>query len=353
MIKISLEDFMYMLSFLNGMRLSEKAYFGLGRVPIGIGAVIKGWDITEEYYRDPTKLPAVDFRAMTNACSHDCHHCYTDKNPRTLTLTQIKGVIKQLALRKTYSINYLGEGEPTLDKNFFEIIEYTSANGIIPVVFTDAATRLLDKGFVRRLYDSGASVIPKCDSLFNAKYQNWIVRDKSQVFFDRRNKAIELLMEEGFNEIREDGTTRLGFDMVLSSRNMGEVERTLIYCRDRNLWIIFAFHLPSGRSAKEDFDSSLIVSDNKKRMIKETVRKVDLKYEFKHPVLNNFLTRGCIEFMQIFGDGRVSPCPGNETIIGNVKEQSIDELEKRILESFPCHNRKSFDGICLYRNKVD
>jgi hypothetical protein len=29
-------------------KLSKKKYIGLGYVPIGIGAIIKGWDITEE-----------------------------------------------------------------------------------------------------------------------------------------------------------------------------------------------------------------------------------------------------------------------------------------------------------------
>ena len=55
--------------------------------------------------------------------------------------------------------------------------------------------------------------------------------------------------------------------------------------------------------------------------------------------------------MQIYGDGRVSPCPGNETIIGNVKTTHIKELKKNIIKKFPCHNPKPFDGNCCYREK--
>ena len=47
--------------------------------------------------------------------------------------------------------------------------------------------------------------------------------------------------------------------------------------------------------------------------------------------------------MCIYGDGRVSLC------VGNVKKDSIKELEKKILEQFPCHNRSKFNGSCLYR----
>jgi len=331
---------------------SIEKYFGLGRVPIGIGAVLKGWDIKKEDFRDSTRLPVVDFRAMTNACPHDCFHCFTDKNPKTLKLEEIKEVIDQLADLKCHAIDYLGEGEPTIDKDFFPIIEHTSSKGIIPIVFTDAATRLRNKTFVKKLYESGASICPKCDSLWNREYQNWVVRDRTGKYFDQRNEALNLLIEEGFNKPEKDGTTRLGFDMVISSRNADEVEKTLRFCRDRNLWAIFAFHLPSGRSGREDFDKSLVVSDEQRKAVRETVARVDVEYDFKHPIRNNFATFSCVELMCIYGDGRVSPCVGNEQIIGNVRTDSIEDLHKKILRDFPCHNPETFDGNCIYRPRI-
>jgi len=331
---------------------TKKSYFGLGKVPVGIGALIRGWDVIEEEYRDPDMLPVVDFRAMTGACPHDCFHCFTNKDKKTLSLREIKSVIDQLAEHKTHAIDYLGEGEPTIDKDFFEIIGYTAKKGIQPVVFTDAATKLRNKDFIMRLDDSGASVCPKCDSLFNPDYQNWVVGDRTGRYFHQRNEVIENLMKKGFNKTYEDGTTRLGFDMVLSSQNISEVERTLRYCRDNNLWIVFAFYLPAGRSGSKEFDKSLIVNEEQKRSMREIVRKIDSAYDFNHAIWNNFATMPCIEFMQIYGDGRVSPCPGNETIIGNVRTESIRELEKRILEQFPCHDRSRFNGHCLYREAI-
>jgi MoaA/NifB/PqqE/SkfB family radical SAM enzyme len=334
------------------MKTSIEKYIGIGRVPVGVGALIKGWDIKEEDYRNPSKLPVVDFRAMTGACPHDCFHCFTDKDKKTLSLEEIKGVIDQLAEMDTHAIDFLGEGEPTIDRDFFEIIEYTSSKGIQPVVFTDAATKMRDKTFVQRVYESGASVAPKCDSLFNPEYQNWVVRDRIGNYFAQRNEAIDLLIEQGFNEVKEDGTTRLGFDMVLSSRNVHEAEQTLRYCRDNNLWLVLSWYLPSGRSGSEDFDRSLVVDETQKKKLREQVTKIDEEYGFVHPIWNNFATMPCVEFMQIYGDGRVSACPGNETIVGNVRDHSIRELEKRILEKFPCHDRTQFDGHCLYRERI-
>ena len=336
------------------MTLADKNCYSTGKLfperPAGIGAVLKGWDLSEREFRSPRKLPVVDFRAMTSDCPHDCFHCFTDKRERTLTLKEIKNVICQLAEIGCHAINYLGEGEPTLDENFFEIIKHTVSNGIQPVVFTEAATMLRGPSFVRALYKTGASVCPKCDSLWNADYQNWVVGDKAGKYFRQRNEAIKLLAKEGFNKAVHGGTTRLGFDMVVSRKNMNEVARTLRYCRNNNLWIVFSFFLPSGRSKMADFDKSLMLSEDERIRLRETVLKIDLdEYGFRHTACNNFATTHCVEFMQIYGNGNVSPCLGNETIIGNVKTHSIRRLRKMILDNFPVHNRQSFDGNCPYR----
>lgn len=332
--------------------LSQKSYVGLGKVPIGIGAVLRGWNITEQEFKQG--IVVVDFRAMTNACPHNCFHCFTDKNLRTLTLEQIKKIIDQLSEMKAKAIDFLGEGEPTIDPWFFEIIEYTSSKGIVPVVFTDGATKLRDRNFVQRLKSAGASVCPKCDSLFNSQYQNWVVGDKTNKFFNQRNEAVELLIDEGFNEISQDGTTRLGFDMVVSSKNIAEVPKTLRFCRKNNIWVIFAFYLPSGRSASKSFDAELQPSEKAKQKMREQIEKIDREeFGYNHTIWNNFATMPCIERVQIYGDGRVSPCPGNETIVGKAQDYSIKELHQKILEKFPGHNPASFNGHCLYRSKIN
>jgi len=331
--------------------LSEKSYIGLGRVPVGIGAVLRGWDMTEQEFW--TYLPVVDFRAMMEACPHNCFHCFTDKNRCTLTLAQIKRVIDEVAEMKVRAIDFLGEGESTIDPFFFEIIKYTALKGIVPVVFTEAATKMRNRDFVKRVRDIGASVCPKCDSLFNAEYQNWVVGDKTGKYFVQRNEALDLLIDEGFNDVNSDGTTRLGFDMVISSRNIGEVAETLRYCRQNNIWVIFSFYLPVGRSGSKNFDQKLQPDEEAKRKMRETILTIDRdEFGFSHTIWNNFATMPCVERIQIYGDGRVSPCPGNETIIGAIQDHSIRELHQMILDRFPGHNPVCFDGHCLYRPRI-
>jgi len=331
---------------------SKEKYIGLGHVPLGVGAIIKGWNITEEHFRNPNFLSVVDFRAMTPACPLNCFHCYTNKMKKTLTLKEIKNTIDQIAKMKGKTIDFLGEGEPTLDKDFFEIIEYTALRGIQPNVYTIGTEKMKNSEFIKRLKKTGVSIILKCDSLWNPEYQNWIVRDKTKKYYNQRQEVLKILIKEGFNKVEKDGTTRLGFDMVISKKNMYEVEKTLRFCRNNNLWIIFAFFLPAGRSKNKNFNKELILSKKEKIKIWNKIKIIDEKeYGFKHVLINNFATTPCVELMQIYGDGRVSPCPGNETIIGNVKTRSLKELKAMIIEKFPVHNLKTFNGYCPYRER--
>jgi len=334
---------------------SKEKYQWLGKVPIGIGAVMKGWNIKESDFRNPKQLPVVDFRAMTNACPHNCFHCFTDKNKKTLILKEIKNIIDQLAKYKTKAINYLGEGEPTIDPDFMKIIRYTVKKKIQPIIFTDAATMLLDKSLVKELNKLKVTICPKMDSLYNEKYQNWVVGDKTNTYFKKRNQAIDLLIKEGFNKIEKDGTTRLGFDMVISKKNKFEVPKILRWCRKNNIFILFATYLPTGRCAKDNFNNSLVLSTKELGEIYNLVDDIDkTEFNYNHSQLqmNNFGTIGCVEYMQIYGDGRVSPCGGCETIIGNIRKDKLKDIIEKIDSKYPYFSLAKRNGKCPFRDLV-
>lgn len=333
--------------------LTREHYFWLGQVPKGVWAVLDWWNILTEDFLDPAIARRVaDLRVMTRQCLRNCFHCFTDKSSNTLSLDEIKSTIDQLAAMQIKAIDFLGEGEPTLDKHFFEILEYTASKGIQPVVFSDAASKMRDIDFVRRLKKIWATVCPKCDSLRNAEYQNWVVWDTTWTYFDQRNEALQLLIQEWFNEVREDGSTRLWFDMVVSRRNMHEVEKTLRYCREHNIRIVFTTYLPSGRSKDKNFDKEHVLSEAEKAELWKLVQKIDQEYGFEHKVLNNFFTTPCVEFLQIFGNGDISACPSNDMVVWNIKTDPIVDIRARLLQKFPGHDCEHFDGTCLYRDEI-
>jgi MoaA/NifB/PqqE/SkfB family radical SAM enzyme len=332
--------------------ISKEKYQWLGKVPIGIGAIMKGWNIKESDFIDKNQLPVIDFRAMTHNCPHNCFHCFTDKNKKTLTLKEIKSVIDQLARLKTKAIDYLGEGEPTIDPDFLEIIKYTVKKKIQPIVFTDAATMLFDKKLVKELNKLKVTIVPKMDSLYNEKYQNFVVGDKTNTYFKKRNQAIELLMKEGFNRIEKDGSTRLGFDMVICKKNKKDIPRILRWCRQNNIFIVFANYLPAGRSGRSDFNNILALSKKELAIIKKQIIKIDkdeFNYDHTNLNINNFHTIGCMEYIQIYGDGRISPCSGCEVIIGNTRKDKIKDIVKLINTNYPRLAVNTRNGNCPFR----
>ncbi len=322
-------------------------------MPIGIGAVLKGRDSTEKEYRDPCKLPTVDVRFMTSACPHNCVHCFTGRKERKLSLLQIKQIIDKLTPFKPKGIELEGEGEPTIDPWFFDIIEYTSSKGIVPTVYTEAATKLRDRNFVKRLKKTKASICVKIDSFYNADYENKIVGDKTKKYFQQRNKAIKVLMKEGFNKVKTDGTTRLGFIMVISKKNLNEIPQILRFCRKNNIWIMFNTLLHTGKVLGSSFDEKLLVTEKEKAKYREIVRRIDEnEFGFKHEKYTNFTTAPCVEFMLIHTDGTVSVCTGNLETVGNIITDSIPDLRKKLGVLFPNRDPTNFNGHCPFRPKI-
>ena len=337
---------------------TRNSYVGLGEVPDGVGAILRGWDFRcEEEFRDPERLNVIDFRAMTERCEHNCPGCFA-RRKKTISLDQIRSVIDQAAALGCRGINFNGEGEPTLDEDFWKIIEHTWRSGIVPILFTAAAKTLCDRDFLYELYHKGVSVVPKCDSLFNERYQNKVLGNGATDYFAERAEALKALMEREFND-KYSNVTRLGFDMLVTRQNIHEVPRTLSYCRDRGIWVVFSTHLPAGRSASPEFLFQHRPTPEQMVLMREEITRVDRRYvmwrsnqeiPWEHPVYRNFGPYRCVERMQILGDGLVTPCPGNETIIGDIRTDSLAELNRRIIEQFPCHDPRIFDGNCLYRS---
>ena len=69
---------------------------------------------------------------LTYACNLQCVHCLSSsgrRDPRELTTAEAKGVIDQLRDMQVFYVN-IGGGEPMIRKDFFEIIEYSTSQGI-------------------------------------------------------------------------------------------------------------------------------------------------------------------------------------------------------------------------------
>jgi mycofactocin radical SAM maturase len=69
---------------------------------------------------------------LTYACNLDCVHCLSSsgrRDPRELTTAEAKSVLDQLRDLQVFYIN-IGGGEPTIRRDFFELLEYSISQGI-------------------------------------------------------------------------------------------------------------------------------------------------------------------------------------------------------------------------------
>jgi MoaA/NifB/PqqE/SkfB family radical SAM enzyme len=327
--------------------------------PKGIGYTMRGWDFSRREVAEAIENHRMLNPAMelgTNVCPWNCDFCFTEHpdNPSKrrlkdeLSLEKRLSLIDEAAALGAKSINLVGAGEPTIDPDFWEIIGHMVSRKITPIIYTEGTLRLLHRDFARRLYDSGATVVLKVNSLKNHGYQNSIVRGSGKNinadnYTARRNKVIELLIKEGF-AVSEP--TRLAFDTIITKQNIDEVSEIHRFARRNNIFVLFVGYLPSGRSSDGASDA---LSREEQFAVFENFARIDLE-EFgithgtKFPYAGGVpcTIRGTGLFVKI--TGKIYDCPGEMIALGNFQTESLSNIWKRARLI-----TRSFDGGCAPR----
>jgi len=302
--------------------------------------------------------PAIELG--TNACPWNCSFCFTEDplnmegRKRRLTnelpLDRRLRLIDELSELGCRSINFVGAGEPTIDPNFWSLIARMSERSITPIVYTEASLRLRDRLFASRLFDSGATVVVKVNSLWNAEYQNAVVRGPASKatlptinYTEARNQAIENLLEIGF---ASDVPTRLAFDTIVTTRNVDEIEALHRFARRNNIFVLLVAYLPSGRSSELQEDALPYARQEAlfARLAEIDKAEFGMEHGTRYPYGGGVpcSIRGLGMYVKITGE--VFDCPGESLRYGSLLEDSLASLWERAHEV-----RKGFDGMCLPR----
>lgn len=319
----------------------------------GRGLTMRGWDIS------PEKMAAAlaagymlraEGQLMTNQCPWSCSFCFseTPKNPSgakrslpgEMTLSQKLRVISEMQAVGVLSIDFVGAGEPTLDPNFWRIIEETAVRGIIPIVYSEASFRLTDRAFVDRLYQTGATVVVKTNSVRNAAFQNGVVAGalsgkailgRAARYAADRDRAVGLLLERGFASTSEPAT-RLAFDTIVCRENIVEAPELFRSCRRLGVFPFFKDYLPSGRSSEGSLNQ---VSRNELFALYGDLARID-REEFgieRDADLPFAGARACDMGgwgLQVKITGDVNRCAGCNNILGNVLEEPLEVIWERV-----------------------
>jgi MoaA/NifB/PqqE/SkfB family radical SAM enzyme len=332
-------------------------------LPADFGFTMRGWDFSSQSIRQAIAGHRLMNPAMelgSNICPWNCDFCFTESpdNPdgrkhrliHELSIERRLKLIDEAAAIGAKSINFVGAGEPTIDPHFWELVEKMAACGITPIIYTEGSLKLTSKHFAERLFNCGATVVLKMNSLSNWEYQDKVlrgIRPKSGVptasYSAQRQKALEVLIDCGFNETVP---TRLAFDTIICRENAGEIEELHRYARLNNIFVLLVNYLPSGRT--KDGHTSAITWEEQKAIFARLAVIDEKEFRIRHgshfPYAGGVpcTIRGLGLFVKI--QGEVFDCPGESVPLGNLENDSLETIWNRAREI-----TAKFDGGCLPR----
>lgn len=326
--------------------------------PTAHGFTMRGWSFTQQEVSKALKEGKILNPAMelfSNVCPWNCDHCFTEssfntkkrKLPDELSVCERKKIVRDLASLGARSINIVGAGEPTIDPDFFELIEYTKSMNLTPIVYTEGSLELSNMEFCKALYELDATVVLKVNSLTNEKYQNSILvsgdptrRTPRYNYFKARQVAIENMFAVGFNK---GNPTRMAFDTIICKENIEDIESLHRYARGHNIFVLLVNYLPSGRTATGHTNA---VSRAEQFALFRRLAEIDIheygiiqRGIFPYAGAQPCLIRGTGVFIKINGD--LLACPGETKPVGNLRSTELTELWTRLRNV-----RSSFDGGC-------
>ena len=100
---------------------------------------LDGAAFAPEFQRAKSTSLLMTFVMLTGECNADCGICYTARRrkPNELTPEEVIGIIDQTRALGARTLYVAGEGEPTLDRAFFEVIDHVKRVGMRMLFFTN------------------------------------------------------------------------------------------------------------------------------------------------------------------------------------------------------------------------
>ncbi len=161
---------------------------------------------------------------ITNKCMFNCSYCFVDKcNNKDISLKNIKSIFYKLP-QLPYEV-YLTGGEPTLNSDFINIVDYLNGMGIKLKLHT---TGIISKKVEKYILDNNIfeSIQVSMDSVnnFNAirpSKNNYTIYDVLKFTHACLKNKIKIIV-----------------NIVLSRLNINELDDILNFCKNNNLFTI-------------------------------------------------------------------------------------------------------------------
>ncbi len=320
-----------------------------------------GFNLTQDdryNYVSEHKLFRLGIKINTpNTCNWACPYCYVgdeddekrpvkreadgkvsnDLSKDKLWATRMKGWIDQGIELGVKAVTINGTFEPTTSKSMIEIIEYCTSANLATTLVTNGT--LLNEKMARDIYNTGANIMTKINvPMVDSSDDNYMLyssiqkklsglKNDAKKIYEEQKAVINMLVDIGFNKVNKDGSTRLGIESIVSNLNVEYLPLLIQEAREKNMYAHIEITKLQG-FAKQNRD--LTIGKDKLEELFTIVQKNDSKngyepYEIKPP----YLAGTCYENLNrldIHADGKVNPCPGIETTLGDLNKDKLKDI---------------------------
>ncbi len=298
---------------------------------------------------------------LTRRCNLECAHCYISAGPSEsadseLSTAECLRIADEILALNPAPLFILSGGEPLLRIDLETIARYAVQAGATVVVGTNG-TMLTDER-IAKLKDAGVSgVAVSIDSLEPRHHDNF---RHGRGAFAATAAAVERLRAQRLDFI---------IQTTITKGNRGELRRLVDWSAEQGAVSFNAYFLvATGRGAHlsdlspADYEATLteLVEHHRRHLGRMMVRAkcapqfMRLVHELvpQSPVLNYETRCPCgTQYCRITPDGKLTPCPYNPTVAGDLRQQSFGDVwrDAPLLSELRGGALKGRCGRCEYR----
>jgi radical SAM protein with 4Fe4S-binding SPASM domain len=293
---------------------------------------------------------------ITNFCNLRCQHCYQDdfSNRKDLDWSGLKKVADQIAKAmkewKQKACIHLTGGEPLLKPELYPLLEYLNERDEVDEVGMITNGLCIDSEVIRRL--SAYAKLKKIKISLDGAVPATNDSIRSPGTFSRVMQNLSLLQEEGRWEVLMMFTAM--------KRNFQEIPSFIRLCRNLDVQgLIIERFIPWGRGKKNKTD--VLDKNQWQQLIEMLLRYFSLEIEgddiFSYQAFQvdfqreepELLGAPCVlgeEGLCIMPDGEVFPCRRFPISIGNLLDDSLDQIWKGAELLKLLRHKENLQGKC-------
>ena len=312
------------------------------RIVSKVFSVASQWAGSPRVYGNPAHLTM----EISSACQLRCPLCPigTDsltRKPQSMTMETYKTVVDEIG-DSLYHINLNGMGEPTLNKNIEEMIEYGKKKGIYVDLYTNL--QLQDQNMIEGLIKSKLdAVLIAVDGATKESYEKYRVGGKFETILENIRYLVEA------RKRLQSTTPEINVQFINFDYNHSELNQMKELVRDLgadNLYVKRPF-LFWGSDDKEKDHAFIPKQEEDNMSLYQESDEGDVSWVGTQKDMCELLWSSAV----ILADGSISPCCfdyDGKVVFGNVNETPFRKIwNNSMYKRFRKQNKKDWKEIPL------